>query len=118
MCLRARVCARVGTVVALLCTGVLSSTHQEHPARRGAGAALPDLVSPLPPLTSAYVSANGKEPDITTKVLDFQGTIDFIFVRCGAAHCPPAARCVSPTWGYTHESLKGVLASRQATTYW
>ena len=42
------------------------------------------LQSPLPPLTSVYVRAHGKEPELTTRVSDFEGTIDFIFVRyCG-----------------------------------
>ena len=45
---------------------------------------MPRLLSPLPPLTSVYVRANGAEPALTTKVLDFQGTIDFIFVRYDA----------------------------------
>jgi hypothetical protein len=62
-------------------SGKLPTSHHEHPARRGTGTGIGDLTSPLPPLTSAYVRANGKEPELTTKVADFQGTIDFIFVR-------------------------------------
>lgn len=64
----------------LVTTGSLSPDHPEHPHSRCTASGLGPLVSPLPPLTSAYVRANGREPELTTKVLDFQGTIDFVFV--------------------------------------
>ena len=61
---------------------MLPRDHPEHPHSRKTAFQLGDLTSPLPPLTSVYMRANGREPELTTKVLDFQGTIDFIFVRC------------------------------------
>jgi hypothetical protein len=61
--------------------GVLPVEHHEHPRFRDTQVTLGPLVSPLPPLTSAYVRATGKDPELTTKVPEFQGAIDFLFVR-------------------------------------
>ena len=82
----------------LITTGVLPSTHQEHPHQRRSAVGLGDLVSPLPPLSSAYVAVHGCEPVITTKVADFDGTIDFIFTRWVAGREDPTA-CTRLCWG-------------------
>lgn len=67
-------------VYTLFTTGSLPSTHPEHPAMRGSRF-VNTLISPLPPFKSAYKKCTGSDPVFTTKVSDFEGTLDYIFVR-------------------------------------
>jgi CCR4-NOT transcription complex subunit 6 len=70
----------VSGVYTLFTTGSLSPSHPEHPAMRGSRF-VSTLTSPFPPFKSAYKKCTGADPVFTTKVSDFEGTLDFIFVR-------------------------------------
>jgi hypothetical protein len=65
----------------LLTTGELSYQHQEHPYRRGAELMKENLRLPAGAMKSAYVDGLGEELPLTTRVIGFEGTLDYIFVR-------------------------------------
>jgi len=70
----------VSGVYQLITTGALPAQHLDHPATRIGLQGLPSLSTKLS-LQSAMAAALGQEPPLTTKTADFQGTLDYIFVR-------------------------------------
>lgn len=70
----------VSGVYELITTGALPSHHLDHPATRVGLHGLGSLSTKLC-LQSAMAIALGEEPPLTTKTADFQGTLDYIFVR-------------------------------------
>ncbi len=68
----------------------MDRTHPHHPCNVRPTLDVDELLSFLPPLISAYKQVDGVEPPLTTKVLEFEGTIDYVFVRCDR---PRERRC-------------------------
>ncbi len=76
-------------VYELLDRGILKPTHPDHPVNR-----MPSAVKRSYPFeqlslggesfVSVYKLANGKEPCVTTKCVDFAATLDYIFVSSSA----------------------------------
>jgi hypothetical protein len=70
----------LGGAYTLLSDGELQPAHAEHPHATGAWGRAELLTSPLGPMHSAYMLGEGTEPELTSRDVYYQSTLDYIWL--------------------------------------